>query len=195
MYKKIYDVKKLFIIKDIKNYNINHTFEKGLFFKFSDGRISREVKNIDYFLISFQKNDKYSDFSVSGNCEIEKVGELIDKCLTNSNVSKLENIEAKDISLDLKINYDKFSIVKYIKWLKNELDTLMNSIDFNFNFVYTIDVKKSVILSRSKLYESFSSSSQCGVVDNMSFKRSAFISDYFLNSDLSHDVIHKLKDL
>ena len=51
MYKKIYDIKKLFIIKNIQNYNINHVFEKGLFFKLSDGKISREIKNIDHFLI------------------------------------------------------------------------------------------------------------------------------------------------
>lgn len=195
MYKKLYDIKKLFVIKDIQNYNINHIFEKGLFFKFADNKVSREIKNIDYFLISFQKDDEYSDFSISGNCKIEQIGKLIDKCLANSNNSKFENFEKNDISLDLKSNYDQFSIIKYIRWLKNELDTLMHSIDFNFNFVYTADVTKSVILSNLKLHESFSSSSQCGIVDNLSFKRNVFINDYFLNSNLSHDIIHKIKKL
>ena len=55
MYKKLYDIKELFVTRNIQNYNINHTFEKGLFFKFSDGKNSREIKNIDYFLISFKK--------------------------------------------------------------------------------------------------------------------------------------------
>lgn len=64
-----------------------------------------------------------------------------------------------------------------------------------FNFVYSVDVKKIVTLSKSKLYESFYSSSQCGVADNLSFKHSIFIDDYFLNSNLSHDIIHKLKNL
>lgn len=68
-------------------------------------------------------------------------------------------------------------------------------IGFNFNFVYTVDVKKSVILFKSKLHELFSSSFQCGVVDNLSFERNIFINDYFLNSNLSHDIIHKIKDL
>lgn len=195
MYKKIYDIKKLFVIKNIQNYKINHIFEKGLFFKLSDGKISREIKNIDHFLISFQKNDKYSDFSISGNCRIEQISELIDKCLANSNASKFEIFEEDDISLDLKSNYDQFNIIKYIKWLKNELGILINSIDFSFNFVYKADVTKNVILSNLKLHESFSSSSQCGIVDNLSFKRNVFINDYFLNSNLSHDIIHKLKEL
>ncbi len=195
MYKKIYDIKKLFVIKNIQDYNINYTFEKSLFFKFSDGKISREIKNIDYFFISFQTNEKYSDFSVSGSCEIEQISELIDKCLTNSNVYTCENFEKNDISLDSKSNYNKFSIIKYMRWIKNELDILVYSVDFSFNFVYTVDVKKSVILSKSKLYEVFSSSSQCGIVDNLLFKRNVFIKDYFLNSNLSHEIINKLKDL
>lgn len=50
--------------------------------------------------------------TLSGNCRIERISELIDKCLTNSNVSKVENFEKHDVSLNLKSNYDKFSIIK-----------------------------------------------------------------------------------
>ena len=80
----MYEIEILFKNKKICKYNITHQEQKNLFFKFVDNHISSEIKNISLFLISFEKDHKISEFSVSDSCRIGKIDQIIDLCLQNA---------------------------------------------------------------------------------------------------------------
>ncbi len=194
MNEKINEIQKLLLAKNIVKYNIVHECAKGLFFNLSNGNIIQETKNTNQILVSFEKGGKFSKFSISDSYDAEKVEQIIELCLKNSCVSKISKSEEHYTnSTDLKIIYDEFNIQSYIKWLKNELNILLENINFKFNFVYTVDVLKNVVISNNNCYKSYKSSSTCGCMESVSFKQSAFLNDYFLNSNISKALILKLK--
>lgn len=192
MDKKISEIETLFKNKKICKYNITRQEQKNLFFKFAGNNISSETKNINLLLISFEKDHKISEFSVSSGCGINKINQIIDLCLQNACAGELK--EASNIKFtNFKILYDEFNSNNYISWLKKELNSLLENLDFCFNLVYTIDVSKITRTSHEGYDNTtYKCLSTCGIMDTQKFSRNAFIDNYFINSHLSNSLISKV---
>lgn len=189
----MYEIEILFKNKKICKYNITHQEQKNLFFKFVDNHISSEIKNISLFLISFEKDHKISEFSVSDSCRIGKIDQIIDLCLQNACMGKLK--EPSNIKFaNFKMLYDEFDSNNYINWLKKELNSLLENLDFCFNLVYTIDVSKITALSHEGYNTTYKCASTCGIMDIKNFSHNVFIDNQFINSYLSNLLISKIKN-
>lgn len=191
--KKMSEIKMLFKKKEIYKYNITCQNQKSLFFNFRDNNIFKEIKDLSRFLISFEKDNKVSEFSISSNCDVNKINKIIDLCLKNMSSGKLKNIDESNKSTDCKEIYNELDKKNYINWLQNELDLLLKNLYFNFNFVYTIDALKSVTISLEKSNELYECSSTCGIMNIDKFENNVFLNNYFINSDLSTFIIKKFE--
>lgn len=178
--------------KKIYKYNITYQEQKNLFFKFVDNRVSSETKNINLFLILFEKDHKISKFSISDGCSVNKIDQMIDLCLQNACAGELKRMSSVEESNNFKLLYDKFNSSNYITWLKNELNLLLENLDFCFNFVYTIEISKIFSKLYARCNTAYKYSSTCGIMDVEDFSHNAFINDCFINDNLSSLLISEI---
>lgn len=192
MSRKIHEIKTILEKKEIYKYNVTERQQKSLFFKYINDDVFKEIQDIRQILISFEKNDKISEFSISSTCSTNKIDKIIDLCMQNMYIGKLKNPRESDESANLRTIYNKFDNTNYINWLQNELSILLKSLNFCFNFVYTIDALKDITTSHDKSCELYECSSICGIMDVNNFEHSTFINNCFLKSDLSKSIMIKL---
>ena len=97
----------LFKKKEIYKYNITCQNQRSLFFNFRDENIFKEIKDISRFLVSFEKDNKVSEFSISNNCDVNKINKIIDLCLKNMSRGKLKDIDDSSKFTDCKEIYNE----------------------------------------------------------------------------------------
>lgn len=197
MNKKVLEVKNLLLDKGVENYNIQCKVERGMLFKFVYGKISHEIKDVFSLLVSLEKSGKISEFYVSGKYDIEKVNEIVDFCLKKTFIASKNKFvfeENFSKSQEFKAIYENFNYEDYVVWVEDELKLISKSVEFPFNFLYKIDVSKKSVLLNEKYYEVYDGKSNCFFVENISFKKSAFLNDYFYSRNLSDELMLKLNN-
>lgn len=185
------------IAKGIHEYKIIRTISTYLQYRVYFGKITVTNMVESRALVLFKSNGGISHFEFSGRQSDNMLDKMIDLCQRNSSGGLKYwmggEIKTKNFRKNSKCMYlDEFNKTCYAEKLEQEINKIAEELRLSLNIVYTVELKKNILLRSNGEWEQYTSNCELICVENKEFKKNAIIRNNYSISSIKELLIKKL---
>ncbi|MGB8451879.1 MAG: metallopeptidase TldD-related protein [Anaerocolumna sp.] len=184
----------------IKQYKIVRTIIKGLQYREYFGKEFIEDIYEDNLLVLLKTIRGVARFTISACQSVYIIDTAIESCIKNTGIMSMQwhddDFSSMIIENDENCNcFHNFNRNEYLMWIKQEMNTVSQAVNFKLNTVCKVKLYKYSLLTNKEYLEQYNTSSEFLCIENETYKRKAMIDNLFFNNDIAKLIIKQLNEV